>query len=619
MKKTALATAIVSLLSHAYTSPVFAQNTTTETDETMVVTANRFEQSESSVLASVSVITKEEIESSKATSTLDLLKSIPGVLINQQGTKGNVTGIYIRGTSTKHALVLIDGVRINSPKAGGASIGLIPTFAIESIEIIRGPRAALYGSDAMGGVISIKTVPQEKSVHELLIGYGSENQNQQGWRSVGDISDSTKGSFVVNQEKSDGYRIYDAAGQNDTYGYDSQTLFGSLQHKITEQWTLGFSGYSQDSKSEYSGQFDGKKNQADINFYSIGSELSYQNDYLRSTFQLNSIKDDSADGDAAGLNAKTTLTAYRNSFSWINTYTKIENLTLNLGIDSYQEKAERGGTNTIDYVETERNNKAVFMMGRIDLGDLTSELSIRYDDDSSFGDNSTWNAAIGYYFIQDVQLVISSGIAFKAPTFNDMYWPSSGNPDLKAEESQSSEIAIYGDHSLFSWSVVAYRSDIDNLIEWADDGTGAWKPQNVNKAEVEGLEVTIDFSTGVIEHSISAEWLEAVDKETKEDLIRRPKEKYNWTSSVGFNDVDVYVSALYTGERYANSSEIMDAYITVDLGLGYQVTESLDLGLRINNLLDKEYVTAYGANISGNNMYYLGEERSFFATAKYKF
>ena len=102
-------------------------------------------------------------------------------------------------------------------------------------------------------------------------------------------------------------------------------------------------------------------------------------------------------------------------------------------------------------------------------------------------------------------------------------------------------------------------------------------------------------------------------------MIRRPKEKYNWTSSVGFNDVDVYVSALYTGERYANSSETMEPYITVDLGLGYQATESLDVGLRINNLFDKEYVTAYGANISGNNMYYLGEERSFFATAKYKF
>lgn len=619
MNRSILALAVTSLLGH--TSYLSAEEISV--DETIVVTANRFEQPQQSVLASTSVITRADIEVSQATTALDLLKTLPGVTINTQGSKGNVTGIYLRGTATKHTLVIVDGVRINSPTAGEASIGLIPAFAIERIEVIRGPRAAVYGSDAMGGVISISTTGAQQT-HQLNLGYGDQGQNQLGWKSAGQLSETTKGAFVFNREKSDGYRIYDGAPQDETHGYDSQTLFGNLQHKLTDNWLLSFAGYGRESEVEYADQYtvDGPSKQTDGSFYSVSGTIKYLRDDFSSELQVGSTKDHNEDGDAAGTSAKSTLTGYRHSAAWINRYTGFEHVVLSAGIDYAEEKAQRGGSNTVDYDKTKKDNRALFVTALGEFGNATLEASVRRDDDSVFGGYNTWNVAAGYFLLDSIQLVASSGKAFNAPTFNDLYWPQSGNPNLKPEESTSTEIGVYGYHSFLDWSVVAYRSDFDNLIEWAPSGPGMfdpWIPQNVAKAKTEGIEAGINFSTGPVDHQVGAEWLTAIDKKTGKDLIRRPEHKFSWTPSVRFNKVDASLTVLHTGERAASTGEKLSSYTTVDLGIGVYATSNLTLGLRVNNLFDKEYQTAATRLFSGDTLYYRGAERNLLATVNYQF
>ncbi|MCK6265765.1 TonB-dependent receptor [Vibrio sp. ZSDE26] len=619
MNKSILAIAVASLTTHASLS--YAEQ---QVDETMVVTANRFEQTQQSVLASTSVITRDDIEVSQATSALDLLKTLPGVTINSQGSKGNITGIYIRGTSSKHALVIVNGVRINSPTAGEASIGLIPAFAIEKIEVIRGPRAAVYGSDAMGGVISISTVSGSENKHQLLLGYGDQGQEQLGWKSSGQLSESTKGSFVFNQEKSDGYRIYDGAPVDETHGFDSQTVFGSLEHQLTDVWSLSFAGYTQNSEVEYADKYTigAPSQQTDGDFYSLTGAIHYSLDNFSSALQIGTTKDHNANGDAAGTSAKSTLTGYSKSASWINTYTGLDHVVFNGGVDYLEEQAYRGGSNTDDYDNSKKDNKAAFVTALGEFGDFTAEASARHDNDSVFGGYNTWNVAVGYFLLDQFQLVASSGTAFKAPTFNDLYWPQSGNPDLKPEESSSTEIGVYGYHDFFDWSLVAYRSEFENLIEWAPTGSGQydpWVPQNVAEAEIEGIELGVNFATGIVEHSVGAEWLDAIDKLSNEALIRRPKHKFSWVPTVRFDKVDASLTVLYTGERYASNSEYLASYTTVDLGIGYRATEQLTLGLRANNLFDEEYQTAVSTHYTGETLYYQGAERSFFATATYQF
>ncbi|ROV57685.1 TonB-dependent receptor [Vibrio ponticus] len=613
MNRSILAVTVGSLLSYA---PYSLAETA---DETVVVTANRFEQEQSTVLTSVDLIEREFIESSQATSALELIKLLPGVTVTTLGSKGNEASIYIRGTATKHALVIVDGVKINSVTNGGASIGLIPAFAIEKIEVVKGPRASIYGSDAIGGVISITTMSQEDK-HVAQGGLGTDDQQLLGWHSSGRISEDTIGSFVYSKEQSDGYRIYDLAPKNETHGYDTETIFGHLNHQLSDRWSVFANGYSTTSASEYAGLYDGVKGLIDRDFYSFAVGTVFENESYRSELQVNTSKEENANGNAAGTSAKSTLTAYRNNVSWVNTYTVLSNTVLNFGADYYEEKANRGGTNTTDYEKTKKDNSAVFIASRIDFSPVSLELSTRYDDDSAFGGQTTWNAAFGFSITESIQAIASTGTAFKAPTINDLYWPESpwdkGNPNLKPEESESTELSFRGFHDAIDWSITAYKTDVDNLIEWGPEPvTFKYVPSNVAKAEIEGLEVAVNFSTGFLDHGLTAEWLDAKDAKTREDLIRRPQEKFGW--NIGFTEAQFegLLSVLYTGERKDKSGEMLEAYTTVDVGLGYLVTERLKLALRANNVLDENYNTAFGTGTS----YYFGEGRTFLATATYQF
>ncbi|TKG28587.1 TonB-dependent receptor [Vibrio breoganii] len=622
MKKSILATAIVSL----YAPALFAQDTdSTKVDETIVVTANRFEQTQSSTLATMSVIDRSQIEAIQADTALDVLQTLPGVEIVKQGTKGNTSSIFLRGTSTAQTLVLVDGVKVNSPAAGGATIGLIPAFAIEKIEVIRGPRASIYGADAVGGVISITTVPSSgESVHELSLTGGSDYYNSEGFRSVGKLSDKTQGSFVVNNEGSKGYNISTSVPEDENYGYDSQVLFGSLSHKITNNWIASFNGYKQSSSNEF--QRFASKNETEQDFYTVAGKIDYSQDSFQTNVQISQTHDELATRDAAKTNPQAILTAKRTSVSWLNSYSPTSNVTLNAGVDYYQENADRGGSNTTNYEETKRHNTGVFATSLVKINPVILELSIRNDDDSSYGNNTTWGVAAGVNVTDSMILSASHGTAFRAPTFNDLYWPSSpsdqGNPDLKPEASASSEVSLQGFHTFASWSISAYQTEIEDLIEWApidpNDLMSKWTPSNVSEAEIKGIELAVEFDTGIVHHTVSADWKDPKNKTNGAQLMNRAKQNYSWIGSLQWEDFQSSLVANYVGERpdsSTTSQNMMDAYFTVDLALKYDMTENLTTRFKVSNLFDEDYETS--ADQSGG--YFIGPERSYYAGIDYRF
>ncbi|MEZ9304597.1 TonB-dependent receptor [Vibrio breoganii] len=622
MKKSILATAIVSL----YAPALFAQDTdSTKVDETIVVTANRFEQTQTSALASVSVVEREQIEQLQADSAFDVLKTLPGVEIASQGTKGNANNIYLRGSNYNHTLVLLDGVRLNTAAGGNASLGLIPAFAIERIEVIRGPRASIYGSDAIGGVISIITKPENGSVHELTLNGGSNHYHQEGFRSSGELSDTTQGNFVVSNEASKGYKIFQDA-TDDHYGYKSQVVLGGLNHQINKNWSTGFQGYAQQSDAEYASlvyddityaYVTNEKNQEDKDLYTISAHITYGTDDFNSKVQASFANEKAQDGRAT-LNAeKTEITSERSTVSWINTYTGVDYLTLNAGADYYYEEAHNGGSMNGypvgDFTENTRNNTAVFATSALDYKQWLAELSVRHDDNSAYGGNTTWGMAAGWYVTNQILLSGSYGTAFKAPSFFDLYYPGFENPTLKPETSEQYEVGITGYHSLLTWNIVAYQSNIDNLI--ASDALG--NTTNINEAEITGLEVTLDFDTGPISHILVADWKDPEDKSNNRQLDRRAKENYKWVMNYGYQDINLSLATVYTGERPdANGTKELDAYTTMDIAASYAATENLDLKFKVDNLLDEEYETAYDAS-SGYS--WVGAERSYYAGINYRF
>lgn len=607
MKKTVLATALVSL----YAPSLFAQEAdSTKVDETIVVTANRFEQTQSSALASVSVVEREQIEQIQADSAYDVLRTLPGVQVVPQGTKASSNSIFIRGSNSNQTLVLLDGVRLNT--AAGATtntLGLIPAFAIERIEVIRGPRAAVYGSDAIGGVISITTKPQSGSVHELTLNGGSNKYHQEGWRSSGDISDTTTGHFLLSNEGSEGYNITSQPTSNN-FGYKSQFFNGGVNTQINESWSAGFNGMYQTYENQYvSNMPTDTPNKQETDAYNITGTLAYSVEKFESSLQANFSQEKQFDGLDQTNADQSVIESKRSSLLWINHYKGIDNTDLLAGIDYSYEEAHNGGTSP-DFSENTRNNTAGFVGAHVNLNPVSLEANLRHDENSVYGGNTTWGAGIGWFVTKEIQLTANYGTAFKAPSFFDLYG-FGGNKDLKPEESKSYEVGISGYHSWATWNLVAYNNDIDNLIVW---DSSSFSLKNVAEAEIKGIELSVDFDTGPLRHQIAADWKDPKEKTTDSQLIRRAKQNYKWLVGYSQNDLDLSLTTIYTGER-PDATKTLDSYITVDLAAKYAFTENLDAKFKVLNLLDEDYETSEG----WGGFDFVGPERSFYAGIDYRF
>lgn len=615
MKKSFLAIAVATSLS-SYASNSLAETTAVKNstdNDTLVVTANRFEQKQSSVLASTSVITRKDIELLQVDNALDVLKTLAGVEVVSSGSKAHDTSIYIRGTNTEHALVMVDGVKVNSLTSGGSSIGLIPAFAIEQIEVIRGPRAAAFGSDALGGVINITTTTDYASHHEAFLGYGSQNHGLMGWKSVGEINETTKAELIVSQEKSDGHKIASNAAEGMDYGYESQTIVGHVQHEVNDNLMLQLSAMQITSDYDYYSDTTSKNNSENTSQILSGIAKYISDSFYSSELQLSSYFNEGKVGKADGSTTREILETRKNVVSWLNGFDVVELSHIQLGIEYTESKAQRLGAYSSNYNGTSKNKKSAFITSSSDFDTYTFDLSARYDNSSSFGVHSTWNTGIGYRLTDDIELIGSYGTGYREPTFNDLYWPGQGNPDLQPETSESREIEIRGDHQLLEWSVALYRNDIDNLIAWKNT-TGTWLPYNVDRARIDGLELKLEFDTWDVNHRIQASWKDPKDSSDGSLLSRRAQNNYSWTMLYQGDDWSGSWVTNYVGSRISGS-RWLDSYITVDAAIKYKVTNQLTAGVKIDNLFDETVRTGYSSSYG----YYLGDERTVFASLNYLF
>ncbi len=233
MNRTMLAMTVASLLPHA--SLLYAQDTSI--DETMVVTANRFEQSIDSTLAPIVVVTKDDIQSTQAKSIEEVLRRLPGVQVASNGGYGQTASVYIRGTESDHALILVNGVRVSSATTGSTAIGSLPLNGVERIEYVRGPRTAVYGSDAIGGVINIITSYTGDET-ELWAEGGSDKYQKYAVSTANQIGENGWIKASVNREKTDGFS---ATNENNSYfdpdddGSEHTDLLLELGTKPTEE------------------------------------------------------------------------------------------------------------------------------------------------------------------------------------------------------------------------------------------------------------------------------------------------------------------------------------------------------------------------------------------------
>jgi vitamin B12 transporter len=582
--------------------------------DTMVVTANRFQQPVNTVLAPTSIVTREDIERWQSQSITDVMSRLPGVDIAQSGGLGSTSSTFIRGTESRHVLVLIDGVPLNTAGISNVpDLSQIPVSLVQRIEYIRGPRSALYGSDAIGGVINIIT-GRDKPGGEISAGVGSHGyQTYDG--SFQQVYDKTKITLGGNYTYTRGFDIdaQDAPRQPDRDGFMSKSLFGSVEQQLTDNLSGFVRGFGYDNRTAYDGydhydanyMVDGRPDTRQLYSQNWDTGLRYHQGFYESQLVAGygRSKDQNYDPSKGRYaSSATTDDVKQYTAQWLNTFT-VGHGNIGAGVD-WQKQKTQAGTGYLDN-GYEQHNTGVFLSAMQQFDSVTLEAAARNDDNSNFDNHSTWQTSAAWEFIDGYRIIGSYGTAYKAPTMSQIHSASYGNPDLKPEESKQWEGGFEGLSGPVNWRVTGYRNDIDNLI---DSDPHTYRYYNVGEARIKGVEATAQFDTGPLGHQISYDYVDPRNAKTNEVLARRSKQQVKYQLDWQVWDLDWNVAYRYLGTRYdvavdptTYSSERvkMGGVSLWDVAVSYPVTSHLTVRGKIANLFDKDYETVYGYETAG--------------------
>lgn len=585
----------------------FAAHAETPSLNEVIVTATRMPQSADTTLASVTVITRTDIDQLQAQSLPDVLRGVAGLTMSNNGGAGKGTSVFLRGTNADHVLVLVDGIKIGSATLGTASFQDIPVSQIERIEIVRGPRASLYGSEAIGGVIQIFTRKGNgaltPSASFTAGSYGTYNTSarlaggdERSWFNANVNQQNTKGfnacrgSLVagcfVNQPDKDGY-YNTSLGMNAGYLSDSGI-------------TTELNALQANSKNQYDGSaFAG--NQAEGKQQVLGGSLKFS---PMKAWNMTMRAGTSQDNSNAFFNGAfvSRFNTQRDSLTWQNDFELRDNQIVTAGFDQQKDYVN----STTLYAQNSRSNNAVFTQYQGSFGAHSLQASTRRDNNQQFGGHSTSGLGYGYALNEATRLTASYGTAFKAPTFNQLYYPGFGSATLRPELSRSVEVGIAQQVAFGKWSLNAYQTNVTDLIGFDAN----FNPVNINTARLTGVEAQMQArlaSWNINTTLTSQDPRQTSGANTGKLLNRRATETARVEVARQFGEYRI-ASSIYTeGRRYddlANTAgKKLGGYSLLDVRAEYRIAPEWMAQGRVDNLLDKQYETAQFFNQPRRGLY----------------
>ncbi len=574
--------------------------------ETVVVTASRTAQPEDSTLAPLTVLTREDIDILQPASLLELIGSTPGVVISNSGGPGKAASVFLRGTSGAQVLVLVDGVRMGSVSFGGASLPYLPLEQVERIEIVRGPFSSLYGSDAIGGVIQIFLRHDSgTSRGNASIGVGSYDTRK---ASAGYSAAGTHGwlSAQASHERSDGInacRLGAAAAfaacfadDPDLDGFKDNALTLTGGYRFDERWSVDGVAF----RSEGNSQFDGSMSDAvDYSIQNVGGQLHYQ---LAERVQLSLRGGSSTDFSTNLLHGvEDSRFDSRRSMASLQADIRLAPGLLTLGYDWERQAL----SSTTAYDVTERRIRGLYAQWQARFGAHSLQASLRRDDNSQFGGKTTGSVLWGVEIAEGLRLTADYGSAFRAPTFNDLYYPGYSTPTLRPENSRNLQFGVRGTPAWGQWSLQAYRNDIRDLIEF---DASTYKPSNLGRARIVGLEGVLRGEWQGWDLRATATLMRPTDETpgsayAGHQLPRRARRIAHFDADRNFGRFRIGAGWQVVGQRYDDiaNRHPLGGYALLNLRGGWQINPDWSLDLALNNVLDKSYETAWYFNQPGRN------------------
>lgn len=589
-------------------SSIFQPAIAAATDEAaIVVTATRLPTRSNELLSDVSVLDRAEIEQAGHATLEQLLARQPGIEFSANGGSGSTTSVFIRGTEGGHALVLIDGLRVGSATLGTLSWSRIPLAQIERIEVLRGPASALYGSDAIGGVIQIFTKRGTEGLRvnaEAGIGsYGTYSVGAGlsggggGWRySVNGTSLKTDGFSNIRNPANSGFNP-------DRDGFRNDSLAANLSYSPMKGHEAGLILFHSDGTNKYDSGFSASTAAKNYeNSLTVQSYAAYLKNAITarwsSTLRIGRTTDDSTNYTNGA--ATSIFRTDQDQVSWQNDV-RLPVGTLLLGWEDLKQKI--GGTTA--YTRKERDIRSLLAGWTANIDVHRLQANLRRDDNSQFGAHNTGTLAYGYQLATTWRATASFGTAFRAPTFNDLYYPLNygyvGNPNLLPETSRNRELALHHEVGVQHVSATWYRNDVKNLISWS----GLTSPVNVGQARIEG--VTLAYTGFVAGYDVggSLDILDAKDATTGNRLARRANERMNLSLGRTRGAWEWRTELQAVGARHDDNANIkrLGGYALVNLYAAYALSPEWSAFGRANNLFDKRYELAADFATPGANLF----------------
>lgn len=593
-------------------TPAFAQSSGSTDLDAVVVTATRTAQTQDQTLAPVTVIDRAEIDRLQPNSIQELLRGTPDLQIVNNGGPGKATTLFLRGTESDHVLVLVDGLKIGSATAGLASIQDIPVDEIERIEIVRGPFSSLYGSEALGGVIQIFTrhgqgpfKPNASlgvgSYRHLDATAGFSGRSGAGWYALQASHENTNG---INSCKLGAYEAGAGcfADQPDRDGYRNNALSLRGGYKFSDAWD----GDAQFLRTQGHNEYDGSTSDSSDTVTQVaGGKLRYQpTENVDVKLNVGQTADRSTDylqGDyASRFDTRRDLGSLQTDIgAGGGLYT--------VGFNFQRDQVTSSG----DFDRDHRLNRGLFGQWQQTFGAQSLQASVRRDDNSQFGGKNTGSVLYGYDLSKTLRVTASYGTAYKAPTFNELYYPNYGNPNLAPETAQNVELGLRGTPGWGTWSISAFRNNVSNLISYDGTLTDAQhpfgQPNNIDRARIRGAEGSIGATLAGWALKANATWLDprndAGGFNSGNLLPRRARRFGNLDADHSFGAFSAGATVFVSSARFddVGNTHRLGGYTLTDLRLGYTLTPDWKLQLALKNVFDKDYETARYYNQPGRN------------------
>ena len=564
------------LLSGMLATPVAGAADISASD-TIIVTATRTEMSVDDAIVPVRVITRDDIELSLATDLAELLRFEAGIDIGRNGGPGQATSVFLQGTESNHTLVLVDGVRINPGTIGGAAVQHIAPEMIERVEIVKGARSALFGTDAIGGVINIITRNADESYVDTGVGAGSF---------------STRSAHLSGGVSGDAGKLGATVGWNDTDGFAPRT--DSDIERGYDNLSLNLFGARKVGTSDVSlRHWRASGNVEYLDFFLSPVDQDYDN----STTALQVDTPFPARGNSKLILSRSVdeirqqqapdfVESTRVTLDWQYTHA-FEHHTLTGGVYVVDENAESLSFGS--GFDEDTGVRAVFLQDQLSIGRHRAFGAVRLSDHESFGNETTWNAEYAFELRDDWSVSAGLGRAFRAPDATDRFG-FGGNPDLQPETSSNARVGLrYSAGTRHRFDVELYRNDLDDLIEF---DLATFTLVNVDEAEIRGAQLGYEYRGDAFTVRTEVVNQRADNKGTGERLLRRAERSatLRYTQNIGAHRVGIAVLA--SGDRDGFGGVELDSYVLVNLTGQLQLGRALSLHARIENLLDESYETA---------------------------